>query len=126
MINVTMRGVRATRDAEKLGDKGTYKFSVAHNGTDKDGNQRPADFYEVIMFGEVAKKYANRIKKGVALNIEGTLTTGEYTKNDVKIPTVSIVLRYAEPTAYWPKEEGDNTPVEAGFVSAEEDDNPFC
>ena len=130
MVQVTMRGVRATKDAEKIGDKGMYKFSVAHNnGKDKDGNDRQPDFYEVVMFGKVAERYANRIKKGQALNIEGTLTTGEYVKNDVKVPTVSVILNYAEPCAYWPKEDGSAAPTEEtpsnGFVAVEDDGNPF-
>lgn len=120
-VNVEMVRVRAVADAEFFGNNGAAKVSVAvDNGKDKNGTKRPADFYEVLMFGKVAERYASKIKKGQLMNLKGSLTTGEYTKNDVKVKTTSVVMSYCEPASYWPSDSADTAEDEVS------EDCPFC
>ncbi len=130
---VVFKKVRATGNPESFGSKGSYKFSIAvNNGKDNDGNERPADFYEVLMFGDTAKYYADKITKGTLMDLEGNLSTGSYQKDGVTIKTVSVILNNATPVGRWngTAPATESTPVETATEEAApaaegEDECPF-
>ena len=104
---VSFKKVRLTKEPERFGQGENYSFDIAVN-TGKDDKEK-TDFYQVMCFGKVAERYCKpdqngnvRLKKGQLVNLEGTLTTGEYTsKEGTKVKTTSVILNYAEPCGSW-------------------------
>jgi single stranded DNA-binding protein len=71
---------KATRDAElNVSDKGVYtiKFAVAVNR----GKDKPADFFDVVTWGETRAWIAEAVKKGGDVLVEGQMQANKY--NDV-------------------------------------------
>jgi single-strand DNA-binding protein len=71
---------KAARDAElNVSDKGVYtiKFAVAVNR----GKDKPADFFDVVTWGETRAWIAEAVKKGGDVLVEGQMQSNKY--NDV-------------------------------------------
>ena len=69
------------RDSELRNAKGTpvLGFSVAvDGGKDKDGNKRPATWYDCSIWGKRAESLERYIKKGTRLTLVGRPTAREY------------------------------------------------
>ena len=139
---ISLKKVRPTADPEKFGQGENYKFSVAvNNGKDKNGNDLPADFYDVVAFGKTAETFCKpdkngivKIQKGKMINLEGRPSTGSYQKDGVTFKTFSIVLDYAEPVGSWFNDTASTpasstqiaAPASDGFESSNDDDEmPF-
>lgn len=99
MNKVIIKG-NATRDFEytEKGDTHIARGSLALNrGKDRDGNDRGADFPNVVAFGHNADFLKRFGKKGRAFLVEGRIRTGSYDDKDgKKIFTTSIVVEKIE------------------------------
>ncbi len=106
MNSVVLIG-RLTKDPEEraTGNGLTVaRFSVAiDRGKDKDGNDRGADFPNVVVFGRQAENCTKYLKKGLKVAISGHLQTGSYDKDGRKVYTTDVIADKVE-FIEWAKE----------------------
>lgn len=98
------------------------RFSVAiSRGKDKDGNNKGADFPNVVVFGKQAENCERYLSKGKMVGIEGRLQTGSYEKDGRKVYTTDVIANRVEFLEWDNKEKSE---IPSGF-RAVEDDAPF-
>lgn len=96
MNSVNLIG-RITKDIEVRYTSGNdplavVRFSVAiDRGKDKNGNDRGADFPNIIAFGRTAENIGKYFAKGDKIGITGHIQTGSYEKDGRKVYTTDIV-----------------------------------
>ena len=69
------------------------RFSVAiDRGKDKNGENRGADFPNIVAFGKTAETCSKYLSKGRQVGIQGHIQTGSYEKQDgTKVYTTDVV-----------------------------------
>lgn len=74
------------------------RFSLAINrGKDKDGNDRGADYPNIVAFGKQAEGCEKYLRKGRKVAIQGHIQTGSYTNKDgQKVYTTDIIADRVE------------------------------
>lgn len=98
------------------------RFSVAiSRGKDKDGNDKGADFPNVVVFGKQAENCERYLSKGKLVGIEGRLQTGSYEKDGRKVYTTDVISNRVEFLEWDNKEKSE---IPSGF-RAVEDECPF-
>lgn len=120
---------RITKDLELKGDSTKFvRFSVAINrGKDKDGNDRGADFPNVIFFGKTAETLCKYFNKGRMIAVSGHIQTSSYEKDGNKYYSTDIIgdrFFFCDSV----KNESaadDDSEVPEGFVKMTDDDIPF-
>ena len=134
MNNVTLIG-RLTRDPEVRysNDLAIARFSVAINRMPgRDGQDRGADFINIVVFGRQAENCERFIRKGSQVGIQGRIQTGSYQNKDGNtVYTTDVVADRVEFLG------GNNRPSQAdggdrsggeihdGFEAIEDEDIPF-
>lgn len=113
-------GVRFTMDPEVRYTAGDNAMAVARgrvacNRRGAKEGQQDADFIPVVAFGKKAEFIEQYIRKGTKVNIEGRLTSGNYTNKDgVKVYTLEVTIddiEFAESKAASEgRTSGANTP----------------
>lgn len=86
-----------------------------------------ADFLKVKLWGKSAEFAANYTAKGLRVLVEGSMQTGSYDKNGVKVYTTEIMAQHVTPID-WPNSGGSsNTDFDSDGFQAIEDDGsiPF-
>lgn len=102
MANIIFERVRTCAEPKELSE-GAFSFSVAENYLTDRGDEK-TEFFDCIMFGKVAKRYAGRIRKGMPVRVEGYLKVDEYTnKEGVKQKHPICVVTKITPLGYWDK-----------------------
>lgn len=93
-----------------------------------DGKSLPlSTFHNMIIFGESAKSLANVIRKGAKLEVWGTISSGEYTKDGQKRYSHNIIVnKFQIPIEAQDKLEGDTEgkpeiPISMDVPHGEED-----
>lgn len=120
-----------TREPEvRYGQDGmaVARFSVAlDRGKDKQGNDRGADFPNVVCFGKTAELVEKYCKKGMLVGVSGRLQTGSYEKDGHKVYTTDVLAGRVEflsrPAAE--NTEGVQATIPEGFSQLIDDDIPF-
>lgn len=98
------------------------RFSVAiSRGKDKDGNDKGADFPNVVVFGKQAENCERYLSKGKLVGIEGRLQTGSYEKDGRKVYTTDVIANRVEFLEWDNKQKSE---IPSGF-RAVEDECPF-
>lgn len=98
------------------------RFSVAiSRGKDKDGNDKGADFPNVVVFGKQAENCERYLSKGKLVGIEGRLQTGSYEKDGRKVYTTDVISNRVEFLEWDNKQKSE---IPSGF-RAVEDECPF-
>lgn len=98
------------------------RFSVAiSRGKDKDGNDKGADFPNVVVFGKQAENCERYLSKGKLVGIDGRLQTGSYEKDGRKVYTTDVISNRVEFLEWDNKEKSE---IPSGF-RAVEDECPF-
>lgn len=117
---------RLTKDPQISYISGTQtavaRFSVAiSRGKDKDGNDKGADFPNIVVFGRQAENCERYLSKGKLVGIEGRLQTGSYEKDGRTVYTTDVIASRVEFLEWDNKEKSE---IPSGF-RAIEDDIPF-
>ena len=134
MNNVVLIG-RLTRDPDVRytnSQLAIARFSLAiDRGKDREGNDRGADFPNVVVFGRQAESCEKYLEKGKLVAIQGRIQTGSYEKDGRKIYTTEVVAervkflewgdRSAGATTVAPSPDG----IPEGFQAIEDEDIPF-
>ena len=90
---------RLTKDPEvRYKDNVAYgRFSVAiDRGKDKNGNDRGADYPNVVCFGKTAEHVEKYCYKGMLVGVTGRLQTGSYEKDGHKVYTTDVMADRVE------------------------------
>lgn len=136
MNNVALIG-RLTRDPEVryISDSqmAVARFSLAINrGKDKNGNDKGADFPNIVVFGKRAENCERFLVKGSPVGIHGRIQTGKYTnKNGDTVYTTEVVANNVEFLGY--SKDGENGKEKAdrqeeipeGFQALDDEECPF-
>ena len=127
---------RLTRDPEtRYTQDGTAcaRFSVAiDRGKDKNGNDRGADFPNVVCFGKTAELVEKYCYKGMLVGVTGRLQIGSYEKDGHKVYTTDVLAERVEFLSRRENNEHQNgqqteiqPTVPEGFAQMSDDDFPF-
>ena len=143
MNNVVLIG-RLTRDPEVRytdAQLAVARFSLAINrAPGRDGQDRGADFPNIVVFGKQAENCERFLQKGRLVGIEGRIQTGSYTnKNGDKVYTTDVVANRVE-FLEWGDRAGSGSGfgmgqssapqsndmgIPEGFSAIDDDDIPF-
>lgn len=99
MNSVNLTG-RLTRDPEvryTADQKAVARFTIAIDRSVKPGEEKKADFPNVVCFGKTAEKVELYLNKGRMVGVSGRLQTGSYEKADgTKVYTTEVIANNVE------------------------------
>ena len=129
MNNVILIG-RLVREPELRYTSGSQmavcRFTLAIDRRVKQGEEKKADFPNVICFGKTAENCEKFLAKGRKVAVQGRLQTGSYEKDGVKHYTTDVIADNVE-FIEWGEKNGENAkesrsePVPEGFAALDED-----
>lgn len=131
MNNVSLIG-NLTRDPEIRwsSDLAVARFSIAINrGKDKNGNDKGADYPNIVVFGKQAENCEKYLSKGKKVSVTGHIQTGSYEKDGRKVYTTDVIADRIE--FLTPLSQGATDPqsydsdVPKGFEAIDDEDIPF-
>jgi single-strand DNA-binding protein len=124
-----------TRDPELRytaeGQTAVCRFSIAiDRGKDREGNDRGADFPNIVVFGKTAENCEKYLAKGRKVGIAGHLQTGSYTNKDgAKVYTTDVIADRVEFIDWGEKQQENAQATDAdGFMNIPDqlyDELPF-
>lgn len=114
---------RLTRDPELRYTAGTQTavatFALAIDRYAKQGEEKKADFPNIIVFGKTAENCEKYLKKGMLAGVEGRLQTGSYkNKNGETVYTTDVI---ADKVEFLEKTKIEKPVSPIGFAEIEED-----
>ena len=128
MNNVILIG-RLVREPELRYTSGSQmavcKFTLAIDRRARQGEEKKADFPNVICFGKTAENCEKFLAKGRKVALQGRLQTGSYEKDGVKHYTTDVIADNVE-FLEWGEKNGENAkesrsePVPEGFAALDE------
>ncbi len=134
MNNVVLIG-RLTRDPDVRytnSQLAIARFSVAINRVPgRDGQDRGADFPNVVVFGKQAENCERYLTKGKLVAIQGRIQTGSYEKDGRKVYTTEVVADRVEFLEWGDRQQGapvtstSQEGIPEGFQAIEDEDIPF-
>lgn len=134
MNSVVLIG-RLTRDPEVRYTEAQLaiaRFSIAINRVPgKDGQDRGADFPNIVVFGKQAENCERFLAKGRQVAIQGHIQTGSYEKDGRKVYTTDVVadrvefLDWGDRQQSSPAGESSESGIPEGFQAIDDDDIPF-
>lgn len=94
MNSVNLTG-RLTRDPEvryTADQKAVARFSIAVDRHTRPGEEKQADFPNIVAFGKTAERVETFLNKGRMVGISGRIQTGSYVNKDgVKVYTTDVI-----------------------------------
>lgn len=94
MNSVNLTG-RLTRDPEvryTADQKAVARFSIAIDRNTRPGEEKQADFPNIVAFGKTAERVETYLNKGRMVGVSGRLQTGSYINKDgVKVYTTDVI-----------------------------------
>ncbi len=132
MNSVVLIG-RLTRDPEVRyteSQLAVARFSIAINRVPgRDGQDRGADFPNIVVFGKQAENCERFLTKGRQVAIQGHIQTGSYEKDGRKVYTTDVVADRVEFLEWGDRSQsssqGSSTGIPEGFQAIDDDDIPF-
>lgn len=129
MNNVILIG-RLVREPELRYTSGSQmavcRFTLAIDRRVKQGEEKKADFPNIICFGKTAENCEKFLAKGRKVAVQGRLQTGSYEKDGVKHYTTDVIADNVE-FLEWGEKNGESAketvsdPVPEGFAALDED-----
>ena len=132
MNSVVLIG-RLTRDPEVRyteSQLAVARFSIAINRVPgRDGQDRGADFPNIVVFGKQAENCERFLTKGRQVAIQGHIQTGSYEKDGRKVYTTDVVADRVEFLEWGDRSQsssqGSSVGIPEGFQAIDDDDIPF-
>ena len=132
MNSVVLIG-RLTRDPEVRyteSQLAVARFSIAINRVPgRDGQDRGADFQNIVVFGKQAENCERFLTKGRQVAIQGHIQTGSYEKDGRKVYTTDVVADRVEFLEWGDRSQsssqGSSAGIPEGFQAIDDDDIPF-
>jgi single-strand DNA-binding protein len=129
MNNVILIG-RIVREPELRYTSGSQmavcRFTLAIDRRVKQGEEKKADFPNIICFGKTAENCEKFLAKGRKVAVQGRLQTGSYEKDGVKHYTTDVIADNVE-FLEWGEKNGESAketvsePIPEGFAALDED-----
>ena len=129
MNNVNLIG-RLVRDPETRYTSGSQmavcRFTLAIDRRMKPGEEKKADFPQIICFGKTAENCERFLAKGRKAAVRGRLQTGSYKDKDGKTVYTTDVIADEVEFLEWGEKTGENAkeshsePVPEGFAALDE------
>lgn len=120
---------RLTRDPEvRYSQAGTAfaNFSIAiDRGKDKEGNDKGADYPNIVCVGKTAELVETYLTKGRQVGIIGRIQTGSYEKDGKKVYTTEVFADRIEFLGSKTEEKKEEQQPIPGFAQLKDDDIPF-
>ena len=129
MNSVNLTG-RLTRDPEvryTADQKAVARFSIAVDRYTRPGEEKQADFPNIVAFGKTAERVETFLNKGRMVGISGRIQTGSYVNKDgVKVFTTDVIAErvdFLDPKGSQMPERRQPAPEEPleGFAQLDED-----
>lgn len=97
MNKVILMG-RLTKDVEARGedDKKVARYSLAVDRKYSKGEEKQADFINIVVFGKGAEFAEKYLKKGTKVVVTGRIQTGSYEKDGKKVYTTDVIAEEQE------------------------------
>lgn len=134
MLNVVTLIGRTTGDAELRytpNNKATASVSIAvdRDFKDKDG-EKATDFFRLTFWGKSAENFANWIKKGRLVSIQGRLENNSYEKDGQRVTYTNVIVTAWNALDKDPNYQGGQNTGNAGAAQstpnfARENNSPF-
>ena len=132
MNSVVLIG-RLTRDPEVRyteSQLAVARFAIAINRVPgRDGQDRGADFPNIVVFGKQAENCERFLTKGRQVAIQGHIQTGSYEKDGRKVYTTDVVADRVEFLEWGDRSQsssqGSSAGIPEGFQAIDDDDIPF-
>ena len=132
MNSVVLIG-RLTRDPEVRyteSQLAVARFSIAINRVPgRDGQDRGADFPNIVVFGKQAENCERFLTKGRQVAIQGHIQTGSYEKDGRKVYTTDVVAVRVDFLEWGDRSQsssqGSSAGIPEGFQAIDDDDIPF-
>ena len=128
MNSVSLIG-RLTRDPEvrygAASQTAVARFSIAiDRGRDRDGNDRGADYPNIVCFGRTAELVEKYLGKGRLVGIQGRIQTGSYEKDGKKVYTTEVLADRVEFLDRGDRADGSAQQRSTGFSAPAENAAP--
>lgn len=129
MNNVSMIG-RLTRDPELRYSENSKtaiaRFTLAVDRPTRQGEEKKADFPNIVVFGKQAENCDKYLEKGSLVGITGRIQTGSYqNKNNITIHTVNIIATNVQFLSWKEKAEKEDQQELENAVILDEDCTNF-
>lgn len=129
MNNVSMIG-RLTRDPELRYSENSRtaiaRFTLAVDRPTRQGEDKKADFPNIVVFGKQAENCDKYLEKGSLVGITGRIQTGSYqNKNNITIYTVNIIATNVQFLSWKEKAEKEDQQELENAVILDEDCTNF-
>lgn len=129
MNNVSMIG-RLTRDPELRYSENSRtaiaRFTLAVDRPTRQGEEKKADFPNIVVFGKQAENCDKYLEKGSLVGITGRIQTGSYqNKNNMTIYTVNIIATNVQFLSWKEKAEKEDQQELENAVILDEDCTNF-
>lgn len=129
MNNVSMIG-RLTRDPELRYSENSRtaiaRFTLAVDRPTRQGEEKKADFPNIVVFGKQAENCDKYLEKGSLVGITGRIQTGSYqNKNNITIYTVNIIATNVQFLSWKEKAEKEDQQELENAVILDEDCTNF-
>lgn len=130
-MNLVIMIGRLTKDPEVRYTSGSQmavcRFTLAIDRRVKQGEEKKADFPQVICFGKTAENCERFLSKGRKAAVRGRLQTGSYKDKDGKTVYTTDVIADEVEFLEWGEKGGESSkedhsePVPEGFAALDED-----
>lgn len=129
MNNVSMIG-RLTRDPELRYSENSRtaiaRFTLAVDRPTRQGEEKKADFPNIVVFGKQAENCDNYLEKGSLVGVTGRIQTGSYqNKNNMTIYTVNVIATNVQFLSWKEKAEKEDQQELENAVILDEDCTNF-
>ena len=129
MNNVSMIG-RLTRDPELRYSENSRtaiaRFTLAVDRPTRQGEDKKADFPNIVVFGKQAENCDKYLEKGSLVGITGRIQTGSYqNKNNMTIYTVNVIATNVQFLSWKEKVEKEDQQELENAVILDEDCTNF-
>ena len=129
MNNVSIIG-RLTRDPELRYSENSRtaiaRFTLAVDRPTRQGEDKKADFPNIVVFGKQAENCDKYLEKGSLVGITGRIQTGSYqNKNNITIYTVNIIATNVQFLSWKEKAEKEDQQELENAVILDEDCTNF-
>ena len=128
-LNIVVVCGRCTRDPQiqyTSNQMCVARFNIAlDRGKDKDGQNKGADYPQIVAFGKVGEVIERFVNKGSQLAIYGHIHTDSYEKDGKKVYTTDVIADRVELMGKAEKTEKPKQDAPSGFAELTDDDIPF-
>lgn len=101
------------------------RFTLAINRPPRDGQERGADFINIVVFGKQAENCERYLDKGRKVAIQGHIQTGSYEKDGRKVYTTDVIADRVEFLEWGNSSDAPQGDIPQEWQEVGDEDVPF-